>query len=434
MSTWIKNGSLVDPAKGSVESLDLVIEHGRVKRLMPPGVFHEEGPRLTVIDASGKTVIPGLIDMHVHLREPGYEYKETIATGALAGVVGGYVGLACMPNTDPVNDSGPVTRFIIKRARDAGLLKVYPIGCISMGQKGGSLADFGELANAGAVGVSDDGLPVSSEELMKRAIECAREHNLTVISHCEDLSRSAGGVMHEGLVCQSLGLKGIPEDSEEVMVAREIHLARLTGCPVHIAHVSTGGSVELIRRAKEEGIPVTAETAPHYFTLDHKAVLEYNTRAKMNPPLRTERDVQSIRKGLAEGVLDAVATDHAPHSTLEKAMDFARAPFGIIGLETALPLMLSLVAEGVLTLPEAIRKLSYNPGAILKVGGGRIGVDLPADLAIIDTEYEYVFSAEDIHSMGRNSPFIGRPMKGRNLLTMIGGSVVWRRSTFHPGG
>jgi dihydroorotase len=425
---WIRGGKIVDTARGVMQKRDILVERGRISRILKAGVFKEKGPKLRTINASGKVIVPGLIDMHVHLREPGHEYKETIATGGKAAVAGGFVGLACMPNTDPVNDSSSVTEFILRQARKSNLVKVYPISAITKGQKGEALTEFGDLRQAGVEGVSDDGLPVSNSEVMRRAIEYARYYGLVVISHCEDTNLSADGVMHEGVVSTQIGLRGIPAASEEVMVQREISLAKLTGCPVHIAHVSTAGSVALIKRAKEEGVPVTAETAPHYFSLDHRAVIGYDTNAKMNPPLRTPEDVQAIKRGLAENVLDVIATDHAPHSPLEKDLEFDKAAFGIIGLETALPLTLALVEEGVLSLPEAIMKLSYNPAAILGVSGGSLRESGPADLAILDLEQEYTLQAGDIQSKSKNSPFIGQPLKGRNLLTMIGGRIVWKRA------
>ena len=425
MRIWIKDGEIVDPARGLVQKRDVIVEGGRIARILPSGVFKEGGPRWTKIHASGKIVVPGLIDMHVHLREPGHEYKETIATGGKAGVAGGFTGVACMPNTDPVNDSRAVTEFVLRQASKANLLKVYPIAAITKGQKGESLTEFGDLREAGAVGVSDDGFPVSDSEVMRRAIEYGRYHNLAVISHCEETHLSADGVMHEGLISTRIGLPGIPSASEEIMVYREIALAGLTGCPVHIAHVSTARAVELIKRAKEDGIAVTSETAPHYFSLDHSAVMGYDTHAKMNPPLRSEEDVEAIKRGLAEGVIDVIATDHAPHSPLEKNLEFDKAAFGIIGLETAVPLTLALIRDGILSLPEAIKKLSSNPAAILGVDGGILEEGGSADLAIIDPEYEYVLKSEDIQSKSKNSPFIGKPLKGRNTLTMIEGRIVW---------
>ena len=427
MAILIQGGKLVDPVRNCVEEEDLLIEGERIAKILPSGVFSETGPRLRKIDARNRLVVPGLVDMHVHLREPGDVHKETIATGSLSGVAGGFSALACMPNTHPVNDRGEVTEFILGRAREANLCRVYPIGAITVGQKGEVLSDFAELRRAGAVGVSDDGRPVKSRELMRHAMEQGRALGLAVISHCEDLSLSSGGVMHEGAVSERLGLRGIPAESEDGMVRREISLARETGCPVHIAHVSTAGSVEWIRRAKQEGIPVTAETAPHYFSLDHRAVEEYNTSAKMNPPLREPGDVEAIKKGLAEGVIDVIATDHAPHTQQEKNVAFEKAPFGIVGLETAVPLTLRLISEGVLTWPEAIRKLSYAPATLLGVAGGVLSEGVVADLAILDPEYTYVVKAEGMRSKGKNSPFIGWSMKGINVMTMVGGRIVWER-------
>ena len=433
MAMWVKDGVLVDPLRGVAEERDLIIEGGKVQRILPRGELKDPGPRLKIIDAFGKVIIPGLIDMHVHLREPGHEHKETIFTGSRAGVAGGFTGLACMPNTEPVNDSPWVTRFILERAREAGLLSVYPIAAITRGQRGERLTDFSELRRAGAVGVSDDGRPVFDGEVMRMALESAREHGLTLVSHCEDLGLSAGGVMHESDVSKQMGLKGIPAASEEVMVQRDISLAKLTGCPFHVAHVSTAGSVALIKRAKEESVPVTAETAPHYFTLDHTAVIGYNTNAKMNPPLRSAEDVEAVKNGLSEGVIDAIATDHAPHSPLEKEVAFDKAAFGIIGLETAVPLTMALVRGGVLTMPSAIRKLSLNPATILGVSGGVLAEGSSADLAIIDPEGEFVLEASHIHSKSKNSPFIGKRLKGKNTLTMRGGQIVWERDSEYPG-
>lgn len=427
MIAWIRNGEVVDPVQGVVEKADLIIKKGRIAKILPPETFKEKGPQLSIINASNRLIIPGLIDMHVHLREPGHEYKETIKTGGKAAVAGGFVALACMPNTVPPNDCRSVTEFIIEQAKRAGLVKTYPIAAITMGQKGEMLTEFGDLREAGAVAISDDGFPVTSSEVMRRALEYGRYHGLMVISHSEDTHLSSGGVMHEGIVSTRIGLQGIPGASEEIMVYRDISLAKLTGCPVHIAHVSTAESVELIRRAKGEGVPVTAETAPHYFSLDHNAVIGYDTNAKVNPPLRSSNDVKAIKKGLAEGVIDVIATDHAPHSPLEKDLEFDSAAFGMIGLETALPLTLKLVREGMLELPEAIRKLSYNPAGILGIPGGRLIEGAQADLALIDPEFEYVLMGEDILSKSKNSPFIGETLKGRNELTMVEGKIVWER-------
>jgi len=428
MGFLIQGGKLVDPVRNVMEEKNLLIEKDRVVKVLPPGAFSETGPRLNRIDAHDRIVVPGFVDMHVHLREPGDEHKETIATGSLAGVAGGFTALACMPNTNPVNDEASVTEFILARAAEANLCRVYPIAAITRRQKGETLNDFNSLRKAGAVGISDDGRPLKNRDLMRQAMEQGKALGLAVISHCEDLGLSAGGVMHEGSVSARLGLRGIPAASEEVMVKREISLARETGVPVHIAHVSTAGSVEEIRRAKEQGIPVTAETAPHYFSLDHQAVEGYNTCAKMNPPLREPGDVKAIKKGLAEGVIDVIATDHAPHSVEEKAVAFDQAPFGIVGLETALPLTLRLIREGILTWPEAVRKLSYAPATLLGIAGGVLKEGAPADLSILDPEYAYVVKSEDMKSKSRNSPFIGWSMKGVNVMTMVGGRIVWERN------
>lgn len=427
MITWIRNGEVVDPVKGAVKMADLLIEKRKIVRILSRGTFKEKGPRLRTIDAANKLIIPGLVDMHTHLREPGHEYKETIATGGRAAVAGGFTALACMPNTEPPNDCRSVTEFILERARKAGLCRIFPVAAITVGQQGENLTEFGDLKEAGAIGVSDDGLPVKNSEVMRRALEYGRYHNLTIISHCEDTNLSNGGVMHEGAISTKIGLQGIPGASENIMVCRDISLAELTGCPVHIAHVSTAGSVELIKRAKERHIPVSAETAPHYFSLDHSAVIGYDTYTKMNPPLRTRGDIQAIKEGLADGVIDVIATDHAPHSTLEKHLEFDKAAFGIIGLETALPLTLDLVREGILKLPEAIAKLSYNAAAVLGIEGGCLVEGAEADLAIIDPESEYILEEKDILSKSKNTPFIGRKLKGSIELTMIGGKIVWKK-------
>ncbi len=428
MKTWIKDGRVLDPVKGSVEVCDLLVERGKISQICPHGAFEGDSCQWKVLDATGKLVIPGLVDMHVHLREPGQEHKETIASGALAAVAGGFTAVACMPNTVPPNDCRAVTEFILDQAGRAALVRVYPVAAITRGQKGESLTEFGDLREAGAVAISDDGFPVKDSGIMRRALEHASCHHLLVISHCEDMGLSRGGAMHEGIVSKQLGLPGIPASSEEIMVFREIALSKTTGCPVHIAHVSTAGSVMLLRRAKEEGIPVTAETAPHYFSLDHGAVMGYDTRAKVNPPLRTPEDVSAVKRGLAEGVIDVIATDHAPHSPLEKDVAFDKAAPGMIGLETALPLTLALVREGVLELADAIRKLSTNAAALLGVPGGRLVEGARADLALIDPDREFTLEERDILSKSKNSPFIGRPLKGGNALTMIGGKVVWERN------
>ena len=434
MITWVKGGRVIDPHSGTEKRQDIVVSKGRIESLIPHGQFIPPADSdVKVIDASGMIVTPGLIDMHVHFREPGQEYKETIATGSQAAAAGGFTAVACMPNTIPVNDSRYVTEFIVERARKANLIRVYPVAAITQGQKGEYLTEFGDLKQGGAIALSDDGRPVTSSEIMRRALEYARFFNMPIISHCQDLDLSQNGVMHEGSVSTKLGLEGIPSASEEIMVIRDILLAKLTGCPIHIAHVSTAGSVKFIRQAKEDGICVTAETAPHYFSLDHTAVIDFDANAKMNPPLREPKDVEAIKRGLSEGVIDVIATDHAPHSSLEKEVEFDKAAFGIIGLETAVPLTLSLVREGVMDLPGAIAKLTTNPSSILSIKGGIIEEGKEADLAIIDPEKEYVVTSDNFESKSANSPFIGWKMKGKAMVTMVGGKIVWGADELNPG-
>jgi dihydroorotase len=378
-----------------------------------------------VYDLAGKWVVPGLIDMHVHLREPGQEYKETIATGTRAAAAGGFTAVAAMPNTNPINDNQAVTRFILAKAAEAGFARVYPVGAISRGSKGEHLAEFGELRQAGAVAVTDDGLPVGNSQLMRRALEYAGDHDLLVISHAEELSLSHSGAMNDGALATRLGLQGIPHVAEEIMVYRDLALAELTRRPIHIAHVSTRESLALIRRAKEKGVAVTAETAPHYFTLTEMAVDGYNTLAKMNPPLRTEADVVAVREALRDGTLDAIATDHAPHGEIDKEREFDLAANGIIGLETAVPLTLRLVREGELEVRRMVELLSVNPARILGVEGGTLSVGTPADITVIDPEKRFVFTEESILSKSKNSPFLGWELQGKAVMTILAGRITW---------
>lgn len=411
----IRNGRIIDPENSRDEVGDLIVVDGRIADGEPPAGVQE-------IDAGGCWVVPGLIDMHVHLREPGEEYKEDILSGTRAAAAGGFTGVACMPNTRPVNDSRAVTAMILDQAASASA-RVYPVAAISKGSRGKSLAEFGELREAGAVAVSDDGLPVRDSQLMRRALEYAADFGLAVISHSEEPSLSSGS-MNEGEVSTRLGLKGIPTAAESIMVYREIALAEYTGRPVHIAHVSTAMSAELIRSAKDRGVPVTAETTPHYFTLTEEAVEGYNTNAKMNPPLRTEQDRQAIRQGLADGTFDAVATDHAPHSILEKEVEFDAAANGIIGLETALPLTLALVRDGVIDERRLVELLSVQPAAILGLEAGTLTTGSAADITIINPDLQFHYTEDQVVSKSKNSPFLGWKLQGRAVLTMVGGRIT----------
>ena len=419
LESWLlKNGRIIDPVNGVDRLADLLVVNGTIasnETTVPDNT--------TILDVSGCWIVPGLIDMHVHLREPGEEYKEDIISGTRSAAAGGFTGVACMPNTRPVNDSMSVTLFILDRARD-GYARVYPVGAISKFSKGESLAEFGDMKEAGAVAVSDDGLPVVNSQLMRRALEYAGDHGLAVISHSEEISLARNGVMNEGVVSTRLGLKGIPVAAESIMVYREIALSEYTGKPIHIAHVSTAMTADLIRSAKARGVRVTAETTPHYFTLTEEAVEGYNTNAKMNPPLRTEEDRQAIRAGLADGTFDAIATDHAPHSSLEKEVEFDLAANGIIGLETSVPLSLELVRDGVVSEQRFVELLSVNPARILNVPGGALSEGMPADVTVINPDLAFEYLEETVVSKSKNSPFLGWKLKGRAVLTMVGGRVM----------
>jgi len=419
----IANGTVIDPANELDAVRDLLIEDGVVRAVDKPGSFH----RLEAmqVDVRGLIVAPGLIDMHVHLREPGYEYKETVLTGTQSAVAGGFTVVACMANTNPINDNGAVTRYILERARAANLARVFPVGALSKGLKGEELAEIGEMLEAGAIAISDDGRPVMDANLMRRALEYCSMFNVPVSVHEEDLQLAAGGVMNEGPTSVRLGLRGIPNAAEDVMVARDIALARLTGGRVHIAHLSTRGAVALVRQAKTEGLPITAEATPHHFSLTEEAVDGSNTNAKMAPPLRLTDDVQAVKEGLRDGTIDAIATDHAPHHQDEKEVEFDQAANGIVGLETALPLTLKLVESGVLSLTEAIRKLTVNPARILGLPYGTLSVGAPADVTIFDPAGTWKVNPTKLRSKSKNTPFGQWEMKGKIVLTMVEGRVVY---------
>ncbi|NJD37537.1 MAG: dihydroorotase [Geobacter sp.] len=422
MNLLIKGGRVIDPSQGIDDALDVVVENGTVKEL-GKGLTAPAGAE--IIDANGKYVVPGLIDMHVHLRDPGLEYKEDIVSGTRAAVAGGFTSLACMPNTKPAIDNKAVASYIINKAKTEGFCNVLPVGTITQGMSGDRLAEMGELKEAGCVAVSDDGKPVKNSELMRRALEYANGIGILVISHAEELELVGEGVMNEGFTSTELGLKGIPRVAEDIATAREIMLAEYAGAPVHIAHVSTAGAVRIIREAKARGVKVTCETAPHYFTLTDDAVRGYNTNAKMNPPLREAADVAAIKAGLQDGTIDCIATDHAPHHLDEKDLEFNEAMNGIIGLETSLPLSLGLVREGVLTLQQLVEKMSFNPSKILGVDRGSLKVGCVADITVIDPDKTWTVVAEQLASKSKNSPWLGNSMIGAAAATVVAGKVVF---------
>jgi len=418
----IKGGRIIDPAQNRDKVGDLLISKGLIQEIAP--IISATGNEMQVIDASGKIVAPGLIDLHTHVREPGFEYKETIASATAAAAYGGFTTICCMPNTNPVNDNQSVTELILEKAAKEGRVRVLPIGAITKGSKGKELAEMGELVAAGCVAVSDDGLPVMNSQVMRQAMSYAKIFDVPVIDHCEDLNLTNDGVIFEGDVSTRLGLRGIPASSESVMVARDIALAEQTGARVHLAHISTAASVHLIRDAKRRGISVTAETCPHYFTLTDEAVGCFNANAKMKPPLAAEQDQAEVLAGLTDGTIDLIATDHAPHAADEKEQALDCAPFGIIGLETALPLSLDLVNRGVLTLPQVIQKLTSEPARVLGKKTGALAIGDLADVTVIDLDAEWTVDEQSIKSMSKNSPFIGRQMKGRATTLIIEGKVI----------
>jgi dihydroorotase len=428
----IENGRLIDPAQNLDGIYDILVDQGKIIQVKrrekeDTGKATERkssSKDLTVFDASGMLMIPGMIDMHTHLREPGHEYKETIKTGCQAAASGGFTSIACMANTIPVNDNQSVTEYILRKARMEGCVNVFPVGAITRGLNGETLTEMGELKEAGVIALSDDGKSVKNSEVMRRAMEYAQIFDLPIISHCEDPDLAKNGVMNEGFVSTCLGLKGIPHTAEEVIVARDVMLSELTGCPLHIAHVSTAGSVRIIRDAKSRGARITAETAPHYFTLSDDAVRGFNTNTKVNPPLRTADDIKAIREGLKDGTIDMIATDHAPHSLLEKDVEFDYAAFGIVGLETAFSLSLALYTDGILTLPQLIAKFTMNPANTFNLKKGSLQVDMDADIVIIDLDDTWTVDVNRFRSKSRNSPFHGWHMQGKVIATFVGGKMV----------
>jgi dihydroorotase len=422
MRLVIKSGRVMDPANGVDTETDVSIENGKISAVQA----EIDAKGAEVLDAKGLVVAPGFIDMHVHLREPGFEHKETIESGTAAAAAGGFTGVACMPNTKPVNDSASVTELILRQAREKGLVKVYPIGAITKGQAGEELAEIGELVHAGAVAISDDGHPVSDPRVMRRALEYSTHFDIPLIEHCETPELHPGGVMHEGYWSTTLGLRGIPAASEEMSVRRNIALAEMTGAKLHIAHLSTRGSLEAVRDAKRRDIRVTCEVTPHHLLLTDEAVKDYDTHTKMAPPLRSEEDRQALIDGLADGTVDAIATDHAPHHADEKMVEFDQAPFGIVGLETAVPLCLDrLVGQKVISLTRLIELLSVQPARLLGLPTGTLTAGADADITLLDLDAAVTVEPDTFRSKSRNTPFKGWELKGRAVKTLVGGKVVW---------
>lgn len=421
MKILIKNARMIDYISDYDGITDIYIEDGIIKEIKAELEYFAD----EILNCTGLCVIPGMIDMHCHLREPGYEYKENIETGINSAAAGGFTSIACMPNTNPVIDNQVVASFIKEKAKAIDKVNVYPIGCITKGQNGQELAEIAEMKVAGIVAISDDGKPVSNPLVMKRALQYAKMFDLPVISHCEDKELADEGVMNEGYTSTILGLKGIPREAEEVMVVRDIILAENNDCHVHIAHVSTKGSVEIIRNAKKRNVKVTAETCPHYFSITDEAALGFNTNAKVNPPLRTKEDIEAVKKGLADGTIDVIATDHAPHHSDEKNVEFNIAVCGISGFETALSLCVTnLLKTETLTYKQFVEKICYNPARILGINRGFIAVDSPADLTIFAPNDEIIVDSEKFKSKGKNTPFNGFKLKGKVYYTIVNGKIV----------
>jgi len=424
MSLLIKGGRIIDPSQQLDRVADVLIEDGRVKSIIDPGIVSDSDSE--VFDATGLIVAPGFIDLHVHLREPGEEYKETIASGAAAAVAGGFTSICAMPNTKPVNDNASVTRFLIDKAREAGLARVYPVGAITRESKGEELAEMAEMKAAGAVAVSDDGRPVMNGQVMRHAMEYARDHGLVVVDHCQDLHLAAGGVMHEGQYSTLLGLKGMSSAAEESQVARDIMLAELTGARVHIAHISTAGSVELVRRAKGRGIAVTCEVTPHHLALTDAAVVGFDTNTKMSPPLRSEQDRDVLIEGVRDGTIDAIATDHAPHHSDEKMLEYDRAPSGVVGLETALGVVLTVLHHSAgMPLSRIVEMLTIAPARAFSLPGGTLAVGSAADVTVFDPESKWTVGIQSFRSKSRNTPFAGWKLTGKVVATLVGGRRVF---------
>lgn len=421
-ATLIKNGRVIDPASNLDGNRDVLIENGKIARIRSKIKTKSS----KIIDAKGRLVMPGLVDLHTHLRDPGRPDKETIASGTRAAALGGFTTVCCMANTEPVIDNPAVVKYILNKAEVEGVVNVLPIAAVTKGLKGETLAEMGLMLAEGAVAFSDDGQPLMKADVMRRALEYSSQFDVPVVAHCEDIELAYGGSMNEGALATAIGLPGIPALAEEIMVARNVMMAQRFG-RIHIAHVSSARSVELIRQAKKKGAPVTCETCPHYFSLTEEAVRNYDTNAKVNPPLKTKHDVKAIIKGLKDGTIDAIATDHAPHNIEEKNIEFNQAAFGLIGLETALGLaMTELVGQKVLTLKDLVRKMSLNPARIFNLDKGTLKVGADADVIIVDPKAEWNVDPQAFASKSKNTPFNGWKLKGRVLYTLVKGKIVVR--------
>jgi len=424
----IQGGHIVDPSQGIDEIGSLLVTEGKISWL-GMGEITPPQPDYDVLPAQGLTVCPGFIDLHCHLRQPGFEEKETIATGTQAAARGGFTTVCCMPNTNPPLDNQATIGYVRAEATKEGVVRVLPIGCISRGRKGEELAPMSELASAGVVGYSDDGAPVLNSQLMRQALDFSRALGLPITDHCEDTTLTDGGLMNEGIISTRLGLRGMPAAAEEIIVARDLALAQLTGGWLHIAHITTEGSVDLVCRAKEKGVRVTAEVTPHHLTLTEEKVIGYDTNAKVNPPLRTKRDIQTLIQGLKGNVIDIIATDHAPHTAADKRCEFAQAPFGISGFETALGSLMSLVHDGQLPLATLISKLTCEPARIIGGRYGKLGtlaIGAPAEVTIFDPDREWVVDTNAFVSKGRNTPLAGSVLKGKVMATISQGKLVYK--------
>ena len=432
----IQGGRIIDPSQGIDITGSLLIAEGKILWL-GKGEKTPPQPDYDVLPARGLVVCPGFIDLHCHLRQPGFEEKETIATGTKAAARGGFTTICCMPNTSPPLDNQTVVEYIKSKSASEGVVRVLPIGCISKGRKGEELAEMGELASAGVIAFSDDGEPALNSHLMRQALDYSRAFDLPIIDHCEDKALTEGGQMNEGIISTRLGLRGIPNAAEEIMVARDLALAKLTGGRLHIAHVTTEGSVELIRRAKEKGIKVTAEVTPHHLTLTEERVIGYDTNAKVNPPLRTKRDIKALIQGLNDNTIDIIATDHAPHTEADKLCEFDLAPFGISGLETALGSLMSLVHDREISLVTLIAKLTYEPARIIGNKYSKLGtlaIGAPADVTLFDPTLEWVVDTKAFASKGRNTPLAGERLKGKVMATIFQGKLVYKDDSINVKG